>query len=382
MSDTRVIVTFVNDVGPTSMPFNEFVAYRARRLPSERHLVLSWAPVDESRLRGGPIEDTLRRITLHDCRGSFRRLARICRRVFQELRQSGEPVVVHLHQPRSGILVQAVRATLPWKPPVLFTVHNSFDRYTLPNRVLSTFNYLLAGEITYVSRSSEQSYPPRLRAARRGHATAVPNGVDLERVDATLAALPRTEGPPRAGDSFRLVNVGRFVEQKYPRFLIELLARLPRPFSLTLVGDGPLRPSAEALARQLGVEDRVRFTGVIPREEVYRELLEGDLFISGSRWEGLPIAVLEAMALSRPVLLSDIPSHREIAELGGAVPVLPHDLDAWVRALGEIAALPPAARAAQGAANRRLVESALSLERMHQAYTELYQRLGNGAGPR
>jgi glycosyltransferase involved in cell wall biosynthesis len=136
------------------------------------------------------------------------------------------------------------------------------------------------------------------------------------------------------------------------------------------------------LARQLGVEDRVRFTGVIPREEVYRELLEGDLFISGSRWEGLPIAVLEAMALSRPVLLSDIPSHREIAELGGAVPVLPHDLDAWVRALGEIAALPPAARAAQGAANRRLVASALSLERMHQAYTELYQRLGNGAGPR
>jgi colanic acid/amylovoran biosynthesis glycosyltransferase len=173
--------------------------------------------------------------------------------------------------------------------------------------------------------------------------------------------------------------VGRFVEQKYPRFLVELLARLPREVTLTLVGDGPLRPRAVEWARQVGAEDRIRFTGVIPREQVYAEILAADLFVSGSLWEGLPIAVLEAMALRRPVLLSDIPSHREIAELGGSIRVLPHDLDAWTRALARLASLPAGELAAEGEENRRIVESALSLERMHQAYTEVYQRLTNGA---
>ena len=50
-SASRVILTIVNDVGPTSMPFNEFVVYRAGHVPGERHVVISWGGIDHERLR-------------------------------------------------------------------------------------------------------------------------------------------------------------------------------------------------------------------------------------------------------------------------------------------------------------------------------------------
>jgi len=307
---------------------------------------------------------------------SVSRLRRLCRETLDSLRREGIRTVVHLHQPKAGIMFQLVRASIPGRVPVLFTVHNAYDKYSWPNRVLSTANYLLAASVTFVSRSAERAYPSWVRRWSRRPARAIPNGVDLDRVDALVRALPEIPAPParRSSAGLQLVNVGRFVEQKNHRFLIDLLAQLPETMTLTLVGDGPLRPRVLEWAQQRGVANRVRFTGVVPREDVYRELLVADVFVSGSLWEGLPIAVLEAMALRRPVLLSDIGPHREIAEVGDGTRVLPLEVGSWATELKRWAA-DGHTLAQLGARNRKTMEDHLSLERMHRSYTRVYEEL-------
>ena len=373
----RVILTIVNDVGPTSMPFNEFVVYRAGHIPGERHVVISWGGIDHERLRSTVPEAAARNITLLATGGSLSRLRRLCVETLESLHREGNRVVVHLHQPKAGLMFHLVRASLPQPVAVLFTVHNAYDKYSWPNRVLSTVNYLLAAAVTFVSRSAERAYPNWVRRWSRIPARAVPNGVDLDRVDALLRALPEPSAPAARSSSagLQLVNVGRFVEQKNHRFLIDLLAQLPDTMTLTLVGDGPLRPQVLEWAQQRGIANRVRFTGVVPREDVYRELLAADVFVSGSLWEGLPIAVLEAMALRRPVLLSDIGPHREIAEVGDGTRVLPLEVGSWAAELKRWAADRTQILAQLGARNRTTMEDHLSLERMHRSYTRVYEEL-------
>jgi glycosyltransferase involved in cell wall biosynthesis len=75
-----------------------------------------------------------------------------------------------------------------------------------------------------------------------------------------------------------------------------------------LVGDGPLRGQMEAKAREMGLGDRVRFLGY--RTDAVRVMAAGDLFVLSSQFEGLPIALLEAMALGLPV----------VATRAGAIP--------------------------------------------------------------
>jgi glycosyltransferase involved in cell wall biosynthesis len=376
-SVSRVILTIVNDVGPTSMPFNEFVVYRAGHVPGERHVVISWGGIDHERLRSAVPEQAARNITLLATGSSVSRLRRLCRETLDSLRREGARTVVHLHQPKSGLMFHLVRASMSGRVPVLFTVHNAYDKYTWPNRVLSTANYLLAASVTFVSRSAERAYPAWVRRWSRGPARAIPNGVDLGRVDALVRTLPEVPPPAarRSSAGLQLINVGRFVEQKNHRFLIDLLAQLPETMTLTLVGDGPLRPRVLEWAQQRGVANRVRFTGVVPREDVYRELLAADVFVSGSLWEGLPIAVLEAMALRRPVLLSDIGPHREIAEVGDGTRVLPLEVGSWAAELTRWAAEGTQTLAQLGARNRRTMEDHLSLERMHRSYTRVYEEL-------
>lgn len=103
-----------------------------------------------------------------------------------------------------------------------------------------------------------------------------------------------------------LVHVGRFSEQKNHLFLLAVLAQIVarRPDArLLLLGDGPLRASLESEARRLGVEERVVFAGVRP--DVPQVLLEvADAFVMPSRWEGLPLACMEAQAAGVPTFLS------------------------------------------------------------------------------
>jgi glycosyltransferase involved in cell wall biosynthesis len=131
--------------------------------------------------------------------------------------------------------------------------------------------------------------------------------------DAMLAKRPTA----RERHSPRLVTAGRMVQQKRFDVLLRAFARISRADAkLTILGDGPLRPSLEALAQSLAVAGRVDMPGYTG--DVLSHLRQSDLFVLSSDYEGLPAVVLEALASGVPVVSTD--SFLAALELLGSAP--------------------------------------------------------------
>lgn len=173
-------------------------------------------------------------------------------------------------------------------------------------------------------------------------------------------------------------TVGRLSPQKdYPTFLraaAEVIAAVPRALFLIL-GDGDLRPGLEKLAAELKIAGRVRFLGY--RENVLEMVSAFDIFALSSLWEGLPLAVLEAMALAKSVVATAVPGTAEAlvdGETGFAVPI--GDPAALAGKIIHLAGNPGKARE-MGKAGRKRAEDKFSRKRMADEHEELYQRLLN-----
>lgn len=136
----------------------------------------------------------------------------------------------------------------------------------------------------------------------------------------------------------RLIFVGTLNQlYKAPDILIksfkECIER-GQDLSLTLLGDGKYRPSLEKLAADLGISERVSFLGMVPREEVFRKLDEADLFVLPSKTEGLPRAMLEAMARGLPCIGSKVGGIPELLPPEDLVP--PGDVRALAAKIMEV----------------------------------------------
>ncbi len=117
----------------------------------------------------------------------------------------------------------------------------------------------------------------------------------------------------------RLICVGRLCEAKGQLLLIEAIAALQtrgRRVELVLAGDGPLRPELERLIRQHGLEHCIRITGWIGSSAVRAEILAARALVLPSFAEGLPVVIMEAMALRRPVLSTYIAGIPELVVPG------------------------------------------------------------------
>lgn len=174
-----------------------------------------------------------------------------------------------------------------------------------------------------------------------------------------------------------VVSVGRLHVQKDPLLLLAAFARLleARPDARLLVaGDGPLRDEVERAASALG--GRATILGA--RDDVADLLGAADLFLFASRWEGMPNALLEAMAAGLPVVTTAFAGAAEAvpAEAGRIVPERSAGAlaDAAASLLGD-----PAARARAGEAGRRFVANRFSPERAARAHEAIYDRLAGRA---
>ena len=117
----------------------------------------------------------------------------------------------------------------------------------------------------------------------------------------------------------RLVNIGRLSEQKGQLLLVEAAAHLHAQdvsFELVIVGDGPLRGELERLIDHHGLEGRVRITGFLDNQGVRRELQAARALVMPSFAEGLPVVIMEALALGRPVISTHIAGIPELVEPG------------------------------------------------------------------
>lgn len=147
----------------------------------------------------------------------------------------------------------------------------------------------------------------------------------------------------------RLVCIGRLCEQKGQLLLIEAAHRLTvdgTDFELILAGDGELRSDIEALIMSYKLQDRVRITGWISGERVREEILAARALVLPSFAEGLPVVLMEAMALRRPVISTYVAGIPEL--------VVPGE-HGWLIPAGDVDALKQAMRACLDAPSEELM---------------------------
>jgi glycosyltransferase involved in cell wall biosynthesis len=181
---------------------------------------------------------------------------------------------------------------------------------------------------------------------------------------------------------FVLGTVARLEEQKGHEVLLAAVSRIIREIddlTVLIVGDGPLRPVLEAQTRKLGLEKVVRFLGT--RRDVPLLLRALDLFVMPSRWEGIPLTLLEAMGAGLPVVSTRVGRAGEIIADGvNGLLVPPGDPEALAAAILS-ACRRPEARRAWAEEARRTVVARYSLDHMLGQFADLYRQLA-GKGPR
>jgi glycosyltransferase EpsD len=281
--------------------------------------------------------------------------------------------VVHAHAVAGAALLLVVKSVSARSGAnYVFTMQNSFGNYRLRNRLLLYPIFLFFPSLVACSNAVRSSLPRPLRWLSRSKLAVVPNGVDLDRVD---HALEGTDGD-RVHDDFTVVSVGRLIDIKNLAALIDAFALVGSAGGrLVIVGEGPLRGQLENRVADRGLRGKVNFTGLVGRDDVYRWVATADVVVSVSHGEGMPVAVLEAMACSKPVVLSDIEPHREIARDVDFIPLVhPDDVQGFAREMVRLRMMPPSARLEVGRRCRQLVESRFSIAGMHNSLGKIYDR--------
>ncbi len=201
------------------------------------------------------------------------------------------------------------------------------------------------------------------------------NSVDVERYRQTVdrAAIRRQLG--LAEDAHLMAVVATFKRQKGHGYLVEAAAGvIPQApnFHLLFVGDGELREELQTQTRRLGLEKHIHFLGL--RSDVPALLAASDYFVLPSLWEGLSMALVEAMASGLPIIATAVSGTTQVmipGETGLLVP--PGDVDGLKQAILRLLADPARARA-MGAAARQHVAAQFGAEKQAADHIALYRQ--------
>ncbi len=201
----------------------------------------------------------------------------------------------------------------------------------------------------------------------------IPNGVNITRFQ------PVPVGTPVDERAQVVVCVSQLRFEKGIDILLQawqlVQKQLPQPprAKLIIVGNGPMLTQLEAMAKALGIENSVEFTGL--QSDVPAQLHRGGLSVLPSRWEGMPNAILEAMACSLPCVATRVSGSEDIIQHGvNGLLVEPEDYQAIAKALLTLLRDPGLTRK-YGHAARATIEKRYSLEHIVDQYIELYQRI-------
>ncbi len=320
----------------------------------------------EARKVGLFTESLQMRRGIPDPRGLMR-LARFVR--------SWRPDVVHSHMVHANLLARAVRFLAP-VPALVSTIHNINEGGRARMAAYRLTNGLV-DHMTIVSEAAANRFVED-RIVPQRLLRVIPNGVNIDHyrnvppeIRESLRRLLGLTG------SFVWLAVGRFETAKdYPNML-RAFARVRERRAeahLLLVGRGSLQEETEALVRELGLADSVRFLGV--RSDIPEVMSAADGYVLSSAWEGMPMVLLEAAAAGLPTVATRVGGNHEVVrdgETGFLVP--PSDDAALTEAMLKLMALPVSERRAMGDAGHHHVRSHYGLGRVAERWEELYREV-------
>jgi glycosyltransferase involved in cell wall biosynthesis len=192
----------------------------------------------------------------------------------------------------------------------------------------------------------------------------IPNGVDVQR-----HFVPQREWVPA-----RILSVGRVVHQKGLDLAMKALADLQAlDWSWRIAGDGPQMPTLKQTAISRNIADRVTFLGWQGGEQLQEEYAASNLFLFPSRHEGMPNAVLEAMASGLPVVASNIAGNEDLVEDGRTGVLFPAEDAAALEAALRDLLTDGERRVEMGKAGRKRVQEEYGWQRVAGDYMSLLE---------
>jgi glycosyltransferase involved in cell wall biosynthesis len=277
--------------------------------------------------------------------------------------------LVHLHSSKAGVVGRLASASLGRRrPPVIFTPHGwswLVGGWLAPlYRQTERTMFDLATEVVAVS-AEERDLGRAVIGARADRIRVNRNGVDLTRFHPQGPAAGRTSEP-------LVVCVGRLCHQRGPDLAVMALARMRHKMArLRLVGDGADRSALHSQVAALGLENRVEFVGFRP--ESAPDLRAADVVMIPSRYDGMALVVLEAMACGAAIVAARVPGTSALGAAGELVPV--DDPASLARAADALIGDPERRRALGAAARQRAVEH-YSIQSSVGGILALWEHLG------
>jgi glycosyltransferase involved in cell wall biosynthesis len=293
----------------------------------------------------------------------------------RELRRR-EIDVVNTHMPLPGIFGRIAAWTA--RVPCVHTEQLPLDRERPLIRLANELTLNAVPHLICISDEVRRTVHPRLNwyLLHRQRVHVIKNSIDVSRLEAEASSADIAETRRGLGlrpDDIVIVNVGRYHEQKGQTYLLKamrvIVAHEPR-VKLVVVGWGSLEQALRAEVHDLGLDDQVVLA--VERADAYRIVAAGDLFVFPSLYEGLGIALLEAMLAGKPVVATDIPPLTEVVRRdvdGVLVPAA--DPDAIASAVLDLLSDPERMRAL-GTVARAHVREQFGIDRAASAYEKVF----------
>ncbi len=285
-----------------------------------------------------------------------------------------QPDLIHSHTYPANMASRLLKICFP-AASVLSTVHSVYEGpwpRMLAYRLTDSFSCLT----TTVSKASASRYV-RLKAVPVHKCSVVTNGIDVAEFAPGPERRVRLRAQMEVKAEFVWLAVGRIVPAKdYPNLLraFSRVHQVVPAARLWVAGEASATGLAliQALAGELGVDASVRWLGL--RRDIAALLDAADAFVSASAWEGMPLAVGEAMAMEKPVVATDVGGVRElVGEAGVMVPAKAPE--ALARAMLAVMRDKPQFRSKMSHAARERIKSQFSFDAKANEWESLYRTM-------
>lgn len=220
------------------------------------------------------------------------------RRIIKELK----PEIIHLHSSKAGALGRMFLSNKEQK--MFYTPHGySFlmeDVSTIKKRVYKLIEKICGGRNCLTVACGKGEWEESLNVSKKS--VYISNGINMKQIDEELAA-----GSDVQNEEFTVYTVGRIDYQKNPE-MFNAIAELMSDTKFVWIGEGEYRKKLKS--------SNIHITGWLERGKALSMAKSNDVFILPSRWEGLPISLLEAMYMKNPCIVSNVVGNRDVVHNG------------------------------------------------------------------
>lgn len=222
-------------------------------------------------------------------------------REIKKIIKEEKPDLIHLHSSKAGALGRLFFCKKNYK--MIYTPHGySFlmqDAKFIMRKAYHLIEKICGRKNCLTVACGRGEWEESLKVSKES--TFISNGVDINFIDEVL------KDDEKKDDKFRVYTVGRVEFQKNPELFNEIAEMLPN-IEFVWIGQGELEKKLTS--------PNIKVTGWMSREEVFKSANQCDVFILPSRWEGLPLALLEAMYMKKACIVSDVVGNRDIVHNG------------------------------------------------------------------